>query len=92
MMNLLASVSQWEREVIGERTKDAMQELKAAGKVYSRPVFDNADALALARREREAGRTYEEISWTLNDRGFSTARGGRWDKGTVRKILLRTAA
>jgi hypothetical protein len=24
MMNLLASVSQWEREVIGERTKDAM--------------------------------------------------------------------
>jgi site-specific DNA recombinase len=29
MMNLLASVSQWEREVIGERTRDAMQHLKA---------------------------------------------------------------
>jgi site-specific DNA recombinase len=39
MMNLLASVSQWEREVIGERTKDAMAHLKAEGKVYSRPAF-----------------------------------------------------
>ena len=29
MMNLLTSVSQWEREVIGERTRDAMQHLKA---------------------------------------------------------------
>jgi DNA invertase Pin-like site-specific DNA recombinase len=29
MRNLLASVSQWEREVIGERTRDAMQHLKA---------------------------------------------------------------
>ncbi len=34
MMNLLASVSQWEREVIGERTRDAMQHLKAQGKVW----------------------------------------------------------
>jgi site-specific DNA recombinase len=29
MMNLLASVSQWEREVIGERTREALQHLKA---------------------------------------------------------------
>jgi site-specific DNA recombinase len=29
MMNQLASVSQWEREVIGERTHDALQHLKA---------------------------------------------------------------
>ena len=31
MMNLLVSVSQWERKVIGERTRDAMQHLKAQG-------------------------------------------------------------
>ena len=29
MRNLLASVSQWEQKVIGERTCDAMQHLKA---------------------------------------------------------------
>jgi site-specific DNA recombinase len=39
MLNLLASVSQWEREVIGERTRDAMAFLKAKKRVYSRPVF-----------------------------------------------------
>jgi site-specific DNA recombinase len=37
MMNLFASVSQWEREVIGERSRDAMQQLQAQGKVYSHP-------------------------------------------------------
>jgi site-specific DNA recombinase len=32
MMNLLACVSQWEREVIGERTRDAMRHLRSQGK------------------------------------------------------------
>jgi site-specific DNA recombinase len=39
MMNLLASVSLWEGEVIDERTRDTMQHLKARGKVDSRPPF-----------------------------------------------------
>ncbi len=39
MMNLLASVSQWEREVIGQRTREAMSYLKEQQKVYSRPIF-----------------------------------------------------
>jgi site-specific DNA recombinase len=39
MMNLLALISQWEREVIGERTKEAMHYLKEQRKVYSRPVY-----------------------------------------------------
>ncbi len=38
MSNLLASVSQWEREVIGERTKEAMRYLKSQKHVYARPV------------------------------------------------------
>jgi DNA invertase Pin-like site-specific DNA recombinase len=35
-----------QREVIGERTRDAMQHLKAQGQVYSRPVFEDAATLA----------------------------------------------
>ena len=31
MLNLLGAVSQWEREAIGERTRDALQHLKAKG-------------------------------------------------------------
>ncbi len=46
-MNLLASVSQWERKVIGERTRDALQHMKAQGKRYSYMVYDNPEVMAL---------------------------------------------
>ena len=39
VLTVLASVSQWEREIIVERTADAMRHLKAGGKVYSRPLM-----------------------------------------------------
>jgi site-specific DNA recombinase len=38
VLNVLASVSQWEREIIVERTTDAMQHLKANARVYSPPA------------------------------------------------------
>jgi site-specific DNA recombinase len=87
MMNLLASVSQWEREVIGERTKDAMQELKAAGKVYSRPVFSDQHTMTWLQEERQLGRSYAELATELNHRGVQTARGGLWRASTVHGLL-----
>src|SRR3990167_893762 len=36
MLNILTSVSQWEREAIGERTKTALRHLKAQGQRYSK--------------------------------------------------------
>jgi site-specific DNA recombinase len=91
MMNLLASVSQWEREVIGERTRDAMQHLKAHSQVYCRPVFADAGTLAWMQAERATGRSYDAIAELLNAAGTPTTRGGRWQGNTVRRILLRTA-
>ena len=94
MMNLLASVSQWEREVIGERTRDAMQHLKVQGQVYSRPVFGDGphDAVTLARMQelQAEGQAYHVIADVLNTAGCPTARGGTWRGNTVRQILLRT--
>jgi site-specific DNA recombinase len=90
MMNLLASVSQWEREVIGERTRDAMQHLKAQGQVYSRPVFADTAMLARMQRERAAGRSYHQIAGALNADGIPTTRGGQWRACTVRQILQRS--
>jgi site-specific DNA recombinase len=87
MMNLLASVSQWEREIIGERTRDALQELKEQGKVYSRPVFDNATLLSRMREERAAGASYDAIARQLNNAGVVGVRGGVWTATTVRRIL-----
>jgi site-specific DNA recombinase len=89
MMNLLASVSQWEREVIGERTKDAMQHLKAQGQVYSRPVFDDAATLAQIHRMRAQGATYQDIADELTAAGVPTVRGGRWQAATILGIVRR---
>ena len=89
MMNLLASVSQWEREVIGERTKDAMQHLKAHGKVYSRPVVDDAATLARIHTLRAQGATLQEIANALTQAGVHTARGGTWAAATILGLLRR---
>lgn len=39
MLNLLVSVSSWEREVIGERTSAVMQDMKRRGLAVTRPPF-----------------------------------------------------
>ena len=102
MMNLLASVSQWEREVIGERTKMAMNFLKQNKKVYSRPVYgfdieegrlvenpEEQETIRLMMRNREEGFAYEKIANDLTKKGSQTKRGGIWKANTVRKILNR---
>jgi len=94
MMHLLASVSQWEREVMGERTREALQHLKAQGKRYCHARFEahpQADAvLSLMRQRRAAGQSYEAIATQLNAAGIPATLGGRWFANAVRKILLRT--
>jgi site-specific DNA recombinase len=89
MMNVLASVSQWEREVIGERTREAMQHLKANGQVYSRPVVDDAATLARIQALRGAGATHQAIADTLTREGLPTARGGAWAAATVLGLVRR---
>jgi DNA invertase Pin-like site-specific DNA recombinase len=39
VINILVSVSQWERETIGERTRDALRHLKSRGKSYGHAPF-----------------------------------------------------
>jgi site-specific DNA recombinase len=90
MMNLLASVSQWEREVIGERTKDAMAQLKSEGQRYCHAVFDDATTLALMQQYRHAGLSYQAIADELNAAGVPSTLGGRWLANAVRRILLRS--
>jgi site-specific DNA recombinase len=89
MMNLLMSVSQWERKVIGERTRDAMQRLKARGERYCHAVFEDADMLALMQQYRQAGLSYGVIAEKLNTEGIPATLGSRWLANTVRRILLR---
>jgi site-specific DNA recombinase len=89
MMNLLASVSQWEREVIGERTKDAMAQLKSEGQRYCHAVFTDTTTLTLMQQHRAAGLSYAAVAEQLNAAGVPSTLGGRWLANAVRRILLR---
>jgi site-specific DNA recombinase len=90
MMNLLASVSQWEREVIGEHTRDALAHLKAQGKRYCHTVYDNPEGIALMHRLRAEGYSYERIAQTLTQARIPTALGGPWQAMVVYGIIQRT--
>lgn len=91
VLRTLASLAEMERDLIVERTKDAMQHLKAQGKVYSRPRFADREVIAWLRDERAAGRSYDELAELLTAKGIETARGGKWQGSTVRKILRQAA-
>ena len=92
MAGMLAVFAQWERRVIGERTRDALAVKRAAGVRLGRPPSLPEDVRERIRKMRAAG-TPEEMSLTaiaetLNREGVPTARGGaRWYPATVRAVL-----
>lgn len=93
MLNLLATVSQWEREVIGERTSVALQHLKRSGRRLGQKVLETTAegslAAARAKELRSAGGTLRDIAGTLQREGFPTKRGGFWRAQTVALLLGR---
>ncbi len=84
VLNVLASVSQWEREVIGERTSAAMQYMRDQGQytggkapygfrlVDGELVEDKGEQAVkqLVREYREQGLSLRKIAQALADRGM----------------------
>jgi site-specific DNA recombinase len=77
VLNIMAAVSQWEREAIGERTRDAMRHKRSQGERGGNIVFDSRlagdrqhlepdppeqAALAEIRRPRGEGATLRGIA------------------------------
>ena len=87
VLRTLASLAEMERDLISDRTKDAMAHLEAEGKVYSCPTFSDQDTITWMRRGHQAGRSYAELATELNHRGVETARGGTWHASTVHSVL-----
>jgi site-specific DNA recombinase len=87
VLRTLASLAEMERDLISERTKDAMAHLKTAGKLYSRPTFSDQHTILWMRQGHQAGRSYAELATELNHRGVETARGGIWHASTVQRVL-----
>jgi DNA invertase Pin-like site-specific DNA recombinase len=90
VLNVLASVSQWEREAIGERTAAAMQHKAACGEFTGgeapfgwrvvddrlEPVESEQTVVAEARRLRTAGLSLRAVAREL-DRAGMRSRNGR---------------
>jgi DNA invertase Pin-like site-specific DNA recombinase len=88
MANVLATFAQFERRLIGERTRAAMQAKKAAGAVFGRPRQVPEQIVARIRKEREAGRPLRAIADGLNAANVPTAQGGvQWWASSVRAVL-----
>lgn len=89
MVSVLASAAQWERRIIGQRTKDALAVKKAQGVKLGRPrnvSKDVADRIALMRAE---GLSFRAIADVLTGEGVPTGQGGaRWHASVVRNVLL----
>ncbi|HEY4000524.1 MAG TPA: recombinase family protein [Candidatus Xenobia bacterium] len=89
VLNILSSVSQWEREAIGERTRAALAHLKQAGVKLGAPPLTDATTIARIVALRHDGMTYRQIATALQTEGRPTMRGGRWGPETIRKVLGR---
>jgi len=83
--NVIASVAEWERAVISQRTRDALRQLprdRRGGPVYPEAVR------ARARKLRSTGLPLHAIAKRLTDEGVVPPRGGsRIWPNTVQQLL-----
>lgn len=88
VVNVSASVSQWERRIIGARTADALAARKAAGVRLGRPVTLPEAVRDRIAADRAAGATLSGIARALTAEGVPTARGGaKWYPSTVAAVV-----
>ncbi len=91
--SIIMALAQWERRIIGQRTKDALGVVKDRGVVLGRPVMMDPATVTLMRLLRSNGRSYGAIAKMLNNEGVPTAQGGaKWYASTVRAALMRSHA
>jgi DNA invertase Pin-like site-specific DNA recombinase len=92
MANMLATFAQFERRLIGQRTREALAVKKAAGVRLGRPPTVPASGVHRIQHQRARGDSLLVIAESLNLDRVPTAQGGaRWYAATVRQVLLRTS-
>ncbi|MGC7152977.1 recombinase family protein [Paenarthrobacter ureafaciens] len=86
--NVLLSTAQYERRLIGQRTKDALAAKKAAGVRLGRPQQLPDTVVQRILAERSLGHSLPVIAAALEADGIATARGGaRWYPSSVKAVL-----
>ena len=93
VLNVMMSVAQWEREAIGERTREALRHKKSSGQrvgtvAYGFEVSEDGKTLVTNPHEqaildvihelRAQKLSFRQIAKELNHRGLQTRSGSRW--------------
>jgi DNA invertase Pin-like site-specific DNA recombinase len=97
MAHVAAAFAQFERRLIGQRTRDALAIKRAAGVRLGRPSVLSVEVVARITASRGDGETLSAIADSLNADGITTAHEGAcWYPSTVAAVLrsakLREAA
>jgi DNA invertase Pin-like site-specific DNA recombinase len=100
LLNIMASVSQWEREAISERTADALTQKRHTRQVYGPVPFGyrregdqllpqpkEQAALTKAQAMGAAGASFREIGRFFDQCGVKPHRSSTWHANSVRAVL-----
>jgi DNA invertase Pin-like site-specific DNA recombinase len=91
--NVILSTAQYERRLIGERTKAGLASARAKGVRLGRPQSLPPAVVARIVAERAAGRSLPKIASGLVADHVATAQGGAtWHASTVAAVLRSQAA
>jgi DNA invertase Pin-like site-specific DNA recombinase len=87
MATVLASFAQFERRLIGERTKSALAVKRSQGATLGRPREMADEAIERICELRDAGLTFAAVAERLTEEGIATPRGGKWTAQGVHRAL-----
>jgi DNA invertase Pin-like site-specific DNA recombinase len=102
VITIMAAVSQWEREAIGERTRDALRHKRTSGErvgnirfgfrlspdgKHVEPDPGEQGVLTEIRHLRQSGHTLRGIAAALNRKALHTRCGSAWRPEHVARII-----
>ena len=105
MFQMLAVLAEFERNLVAERTTNALQHKKATNQKYCNQtpygfeaiegrlveVKKEAKVVAEIQASRSSGKTLQSIADSLNRRGIPTKTNKQWQPATIHLLLKRSA-
>nr|WP_277627924.1 recombinase family protein [Arsenicicoccus dermatophilus] len=86
--SILACAAQYERDLIGQRTREALAHKKAQGGQLGRPRNVDEAVVQRIQAQRAERKSLRAIAEQLNAEGVPTAQGGaKWHASTVSTVL-----
>lgn len=104
VITIMGAVSQWEREAIGERTREVLRYKRDCGErvgnihygfrlapdcKHVEPNPEEQAVLTTIRQLRTRHRSLREIAAALNDSGSRTRRGSAWRHEYVKSLISK---